>query len=93
MHWSNDTRVPALYLCFTKPDGNIAFVEVETYGVTPGLSFQHEIESSSTQGLLREGDRSLPERQRPKWEPALNPQPPEDTLMAAQCRGLSHVRM
>ena len=59
-----------LYLCFTKPDGNIAFVEChETYGVTPGLSFQHEIESLlGPKAYYVKADRSLPERQRPKWE-------------------------
>ena len=59
-----------LYLCFTKPDGNIAFVEChETYGVSPGLSFQHEIESLlGPKAYYVKADRSLPERQRPKWE-------------------------
>ena len=61
-----------LYLCFPKPDGNIAFVEChETYGVTPGLSFQNEIESLlGPRSYYVKADRSLPERQRPKWERA-----------------------
>jgi hypothetical protein len=64
-----------LFFCFIKPDGQIAFMEChEKYAMSPSLALQREIEALfGRDSYYVKVDRTLPERQRARWERSRQP--------------------
>jgi hypothetical protein len=59
-----------LFLCFSRPTGEIIFVEThEKYCVTPSRELQHAVDEEFGENTYyAKVDTSLPERQRRVWE-------------------------